>query len=219
MSMIYLGAPRSSLYFGQYEFGAHFHIPNVNLIRTFNEQHMRETVQHRTVWGTWRNWQSSACPTETQLQSLANMIEPLMSFREHSKLMFYSHWLYVYTNDQSVLSWFCANPQVQHATLYRAEVTQPTDVVFLREPRHPWRSYFRPGWLQPEQHRALLRFVVQRPDNFYITPGLLKRLESAQHRLYLHDHLFVEHSTMQDLTMLGLVLPQCFRRTMRVEAK
>lgn len=219
MSLTYQSAPRSSLYFGQYEYSAHLHITNINLIRDLSEKVMRDVVHHRTVWGTWRNWQHSARPTEAQLQSLADWIDPLIAVRTHSKLMFYTHWLYVYTNDTAALNWLTSHPDVRHSSLYRAELSVPTDVIFLRQPRHPWRSYLRPGWLQPQQHQALLRFVTARPNNFYITPGFRSRLESAQHRLYLQNDVFIEHSTPQDLTMLSLVLPQCIKRTVQVQAK
>lgn len=218
-ALTYQAAQRSTRYFGEYEYSGHFHVSNVNLIRDLSERSLRATVQHRNSWGTWRNWARGHRPSETELQQLIDMIDPLTAVKTHSKLMFYTHWLYVYTNDPNTLSWLAQHDTVSQSVLYRAELSMPTDVIFLREPRHPWRSYFRTGWLTPDQHRALLRFVQTRPDNFYITPGFQTRLETAQHRVYVQQETFIEHSTMQDLTMLGLILPQSIRRTVRVEAK
>lgn len=217
--MIYLDQERSSLYFDRYAWSGHFHIKHVNLIRAFDEKIMRHTVEQRTIWGSWRSWSAHSRPSDQQLAELADLIEPLSVMRSHSKLMFYSHWLYVYTNDVNTLNIISQWPQVVHTTIHQARVTKPRDIVFLKEPRQPYRSYLRAGWLEYEQHQTLLRFLDTRPDQYYVTPGFKKRLQEAKSRMYLQDHVFVEHSSMQDLTLLALAVPGCIKRTVSVQAK
>jgi len=219
MSLTYVQTQRSNLFYNQYRYAGKFHIQHVNLLRELDVTAMQATVARRNQYNTWR-WQSNSTrPQPAQLQALRDLIDPLVAYRTAAKLAFHDHWLYVYTNDASILSRLTQFPQVLDTAVTEVEVICPPNTICLRKPRHKFRSYFQAGWVEDFHRQALLKFLGSREQQFYITPALRERMQLGPRRIYMPYRSFVEHSTMQDLTMLCLTFPYPVKRTMTIQAK
>lgn len=213
MGLTFVEQQRSSLFYNQYEWAGHFTVSHVNLARGCTVDSLHERVNRRQMY--YSNWRENNKPSAEDIIKLCDFMPVIQNLKTHSKIVFYQHWLYVYTNQFQVLSKLSQLDQVSHSEIFRATVTLDKDVIFLQQPRHPWRSYFCSGRILPESAQLLLRFFETRPQQYYVTRGFKRRLQS--NCVYLNGDSFVEYQDPGDIKLLDLISPGLIRRTVAVK--
>jgi hypothetical protein len=208
---------RDRLFYDQYEFGYNFAMRGARCLHTLTHDAVSTAVGATNTLLLKYSWSNPArIIDDNWVARLHDMCDVLAAFEEPHKRIFYSDWMYVYTNSLADLDRLVAAQPDGNGT--RARVALPRDVVILEKPQHRYRSYFRGRMLEQEQGHALRRFLLNRGDCYRLTPGFRERLAASRH-VYVQSHFFIDHDDVRDIQMLNLVSPGIIRKTLPIQAK
>ena len=204
---------RDSLYYDQYEYSMDFRLEEAGrwrkLFKYFNATDIKDFVERMPEY-------SEVC--EVAMLLLAN--------KDVHKSIIYGSWIYVYTNDLTLLKDLAMLSYITRTAKYnRCVVDRDKGVVVLGKTQHQYRTYLRGKYFNDTERDRFIQFFANRPDYFRITPGLQSRLIGpVGHRFnfrhfYTNDWNFIDHHDANDALMLNLVLPGIVRKTVPIQTK
>lgn len=211
-TLVYKPVSKDRLFYDQYQYSLGFYLQHAGLMRGLDSA----MLDHRIQWRSEASWVRTKVE-DHQREKLHQACDWLRTAQDRCKILFYSNWVYIYTDDQSWLEQTAQQSWVSKPTASQAVVNRPRDTVLLKNPQYLYRSYFRDKTLTNEQRQSLCKFLLSRSDCFGYTPNLESRLQNKY--FYSMSHYYVDHNDMKDLVLLSLVLPGLIRKTLSIQAK
>ena len=204
---------RDSLYYDQYKYAVDFRLEEVGrwrgLFKYSNTKDIKDFVERM--------------PEYSDVGEVAML---LAADKDAHKSIIYGSWVYVYTNNLTLLKDLAALSYITRTAKYnQCVVDRAKDVVVLEKTQHQYRTYLRGKYFNDIERDRFIQFFANRPDYFRITPGLQSRLIGAHGRMFHYKHFytndwnFIDHHDINDALMLNLVLPGIVRKTVPIQAK
>ena len=204
---------RDRLYFDQWEYAFSCWLKEAHTLRHRNEADMVKYVHQRLSWPHWQpRYAGEVVPDlKTALAHINSIVEPC-------KIVVSGHWISIYTNDPSVASGLIsACPFTQQHRLKQAVVDRPRDTVLLLEPTHKLRSYFKSQQFPGTKIPALREFFAAQGTAIKPSPAMQLFLRGSwQGNHWLPDHYYVDYDEPVYATMLALIMPRPFRKTVPI---
>jgi len=211
---------RNSLYYGQYEYAGRFYLENSSCLRNLDLEQVQSRIRYRKY---------------NQLPSQADFdIENILDLRErlthnwaqpNKRISNYDD-MYLYTNNLLQLQNIMSAQYLTKKSISRAQVSLPSNVILLKNPKHQYRTYFKEKWLEINHGVALAKFLLSRRDCYGYTPGFEYHLTRYNKmptgnigRLCLRSHYFVDHDSPGDALMLSMICPGIVRKTLPIQTK
>ena len=204
---------RGSLYYDQYEYAMDFRLEEVGrwrgLFKYSNTKDIKDFVERM--------------PEYSDVGEVAML---LAADKDAHKSIIYGSWVYVYTNNLTLLKDLAALSYITRTAKYnQCVVDRAKDVVVLEKTQHQYRTYLRGKYFNDIERDRFIQFFANRPDYFRITPGLQSRLIGDDGRMFHYKHFytndwnFIDHHDINDALMLNLVLPGIVRKTVPIQTK
>jgi len=206
---------RSSLYFDQWQYSVAIHQLRIGDIRGLNRAATLERIEFRKF--------SKFLSNNYSPEVITNILATLEFFKDEQapfKLTLSGNWAYVYTNDVDLISRFETQcPYARIRFVKQAEISEPRDVVLLKDAKYAYRTYFKSRWVEDHELIALDNFfAVQNEEN--IKPcGSFKNFLKSNVKYRSHwmaDHYFVDHNDPGYPLMLNLLLTKSVRKTLPI---
>lgn len=204
---------RDRLYFDQWEYAFSCRLKEAHTLRHRDEAELIKYVQQRLTWAAW-----GPRYDDNVVHDLKTALAYINSIAEPFKIVVSGHWISIYTNDRSVADGLIAAcPFTQNHKLKQAVVDKPRDTVLLLEPTHKLRSYFKSQQFPGTKIPALREFFAAQGDAIKPSPGMqlfLRGTWSGNH--WVPDHYYVDYDDPVYATMLALIMPRPFRKTVPI---
>jgi hypothetical protein len=131
------------------------------------------------------------------------------------------NWGTIYTNDVNVANDFlsaCNFVLPVQTKLKQAVIDRPRDTVLLLEPTHSIRSYFKSQWFPSSKIPALREFFAAQEGAIVPSKAMSRFLRGStnSHDHWFPDYYYVDYDDSRYATMLAMIMPRCFRKTMTV---
>lgn len=159
--------------------------------------------------------------SEEQVQNLHHWIDFFRARTEPHKRCISYNWIYLYTNSSVLIDDICALPYIDSATIHRARVTQPRDVIMMKNPQHRYRSYFREKSVDRSNVKSLQQYLAIN-THLRTSQGLTSSMRwldeyPNQHSWWSRRYHYVDHDDPRDLTFLQMVVPGIVRCTLPIQ--
>lgn len=204
---------RDRLYFDQWEYAFSFYLKEAHTLRYRDHTQFRSYIDMRRIWTQWQ-----PRLTDNVIANLETVFAHINSITQPFKLVVSGHWATVYSNDPDLSNQMLAACDFLYSARQKqAVVDQPRDTVFLLNPKHKLRSYFKAQMFPVAKIESLREFFAAQGDaitpspamqNFLRLPG---RSWSGSH--WIPDHYFVDYDNPAYTTMLAMIMPRAFRKT------
>lgn len=204
---------RDRLYFDQWEYAFSFRLSEAHTLRYRDETQLASYIDRRQLWPAWQ-------PRYTQdvIHNLKTALAFVNSISVPFKLSVSGHWVSIYTNDRDLTDQLInACPFTQNHRLKQAVIDRPRDTVLLLEPTYKFRSYFKAQQFPGAKIPALREFFATQGDAIKPSPGMQQFLQGTwPGKHWFPDHYYVEYDNPAYATMLALIMPRPFRKTMPI---
>jgi hypothetical protein len=214
MMIDFVDVSRDSLYYDQYQYSVDFRLDDAGrwrrLFKNANESDLKKFVEN--------------LPEYSDVGEVAML---LAANKDAHKSIIYGSWIYVYTNNLTLLEDLASLSYytTRTAKYNRCVIDREKGVVVLGKTQHQYRTYLRGKFFDDKERERFIQFFANRPDYFRITPGLQSRLigDAGQRfsfrNFYTNDWNFIDHHDINDALMLNLILPGIVRKTVPIQAK
>ncbi len=205
---------RDRLYFDQWEYAFSFHLNEAHTLRIRDAKKLKEYVDIRVTWSHWQNRY-----TAQVVDNLQTALAHINAIAEPFKLVVSGSWGTIYTNHVNLANDFVAAcPGANRPRLKQAVVDRPRDTVLLLEPTHSTRSYFKSQWFSSAKIQALRDFFAAQEGAIVPSPSMQDFLKSTSQHFehWLPSYYYVDYDDPRYATMLAMIMPRCFRKTMSV---
>ena len=201
---------RDSLYYNQYEYSMDFRLEGAGRWRKLFRPNtdIKHFIEHMSEY--------------SEVGEVAML---LRTNEDAHKAIVYGGWIYVYTNDLTLLNELSNLLGATTIKYNRCVVDRVKGVVVLEKTQHQYRTYLRGKYFNDTERDRFIQFFANRPDYFRITPGLQSRLIGPvayrfnYKHFYINDWNFIDHHDANDALMLNLILPGIVRKTVPIQAK
>lgn len=207
---------RDRLYFDQWEYAFSFWLREAHTLRHRDHQQFRNYIDIRRQWTQWqpRFTDDAIANLETAFAHINNIAQPF-------KLVVSGHWATIYSNDPDLSTHMldvCNFTNPNRCKQKQAVVDQPRDTVFLLNPKHKLRSYFKAQMVPAAKLPSLKEFFAAQQDAITPSPAMQTFLQDSGRRVWgdkhwLPDHYFVDYDNPAYATMLAMIMPRAFRKT------
>lgn len=211
---------KDRLYFDQYEYCLNFKLEELAVLRELDHSSIDRDLVNRADWrqrtanfgGSWRGTKGKI--TEQHRVNCHAFCDVLLSKQDY-KLIIYSDWGYMYSNDLVMLRQIEQLSYLHAAGMKRVHVDIPRGSILIKSSKHQYRSYFHEGRVTADQRDQLRNFLANQQD-IRTGPGLQRFLNSAQSYYYMNPNMFIDHNGQGIVTMLGLMMPRAIRKTLDI---
>lgn len=204
---------RDRLYFDQWQYAFSFWLREAHTLRHRSESAIEFYVDQRTSWAHWQQRY-----TGDTIPNLKIALEFVNSIQSPFKITVSGHWASIYTNDPSIADdLVAACPFTKQHRLKQAVIDRPRDTVLLLEPTYKLRSYFKSQQFPGSKIPALREFFAAQGDAIKPSPAMQLFLRGSwPGKHWLPDHYYVDYNDPVYATMLALIMPRPFRKTMSI---
>ena len=204
---------RDRLYFDQWQYAFSFWLKEAHTLRYRSVAALDHYVGHRMSWAHWeeRYTVKTVSDLKIALDFVNHIAQPF-------KLTVSGHWASIYSNNPDIADNLIAQcPFTKQHRIKQAVVDRPRDTVLLLEPKHQLRSYFKSQQFPGVKIPALRDFFAAQGNA--IKPSMamqqfLKGTWSGNH--WIPDHYYVDYDDPVYATMLSLIMPRAFRKTVPI---
>ena len=208
-------APRSSLYYGTWQYVLLLHLPDASFLRDFVHKKIDQRIDYRNGWVSRRgggNWID-----DTTKQILHDTCDYLLARKNPYKKVVCGNGIWLYTNTLEDFEDIDTVRTGQVLYVNQAVVTLTPDAVTLKRPRHQFRTYFRDRWLSDTELFNLRKYFQTRPDQFRLGPGFKNLVDGK--RMWVMSNYFVDHNEPQSDFLINLAVPGIVRKTLPIIAR
>ena len=214
--------PRQRLWFDQYSWSMSFRLTEASALRILDHHKIDQVIEVRRAWdrrvsnqpGSW--WIRDRSITDEDLANLHAACDVLMTVQEKIKLMLSGSQVYVYTNYRDIEQSLKKIPGITGLKIREAVDSQKSTQIYLKTPRHKYRSFFCNSKITPEQFSTLKNFLSSQQDT-RLGPALDYWVKT--HVSYrTQDYFFIDHDDMSLITMLNLIMSGMIRKTLPIIA-
>ena len=218
---------KDRLFYSQFQYCLGFSLDEATCLRELDHAKIDDLIHRRKQWQEvaqqrWikgrqnttilrRRWKDITEKTVTDLHSVADV---LLTSTTEFKLVVSVHQGYVYTNDLALLTKLDDMPELTCKTHTQAQVDRPENTIRLKKSNYNFRSYFRTRHLSAQEKQQLVNFLNTQQDFVRTSPAMMKWVQEPFTRL--QDYYFVDHDSLQWLTLVSLVSPGLIRKTMQI---
>lgn len=189
------------------------------MLRCRDVDQMRKQATMRQSWAHLRDQYAG-----NTVSNLVAVLTHINSIAKPFKLIVSGNWVTIYTNDVNLADNFLANCNFilpAQTRLKQAVVDRPRDTVLLLEPTYKLRSYFKSQQFPGSKIPALREFFAAQGNAIQPSPAMQRFLRGTwpgnlHHNHWLPDHYYVEYDNPVYATMLALIMPRPFRKTMTI---
>lgn len=204
---------RDRLYFDCWEYAFSFWLKEAHTLRIRDQAELTKYVQQRLSWAHWQERY-----TNRVVDDLKAALVHINSITVPFKIVVSGHWASIYTNDPGVAdNLIAACAFTRNHRLKQAVIDRPRDTVLLLEPKYRFRSYFKAQQYPGTKIPALRDFFAAQGAAIQPSPGMqnfLKGTWPGNH--WFPDHYYVDYDDPQYATMLALIMPRPFRKTVPI---
>lgn len=215
--------PRDRLYHEKFKYCVVFRMSELAATRHCDHEQVDIRIDHRVKYAEYGRQQQWPRSTMDHLLTHANVIRShchdMVDFRKQAKehhMMISVDWGYFYTNDLSD-AYVLANdlPGVTVQKLTCANITH--DRGSLRRKNNPFkfRSYFKYCKLEQGQKESLKNYLNAQ-DTIQMSEGFSRWLNRDTYIPFLRSCHYIDYNNESDITMISLLLPEPFRKTMPI---
>jgi hypothetical protein len=97
----------------------------------------------------------------------------------------------------------------------QAQLDRPRNTLLIRNSKHEYRTYFKPGRISDQEKQNLQSFLNNQ-ENVRLGPALKDFFKRSNTYHYINDNFFIDHDGQGILTMLSLVRSNCVRKTVKL---
>jgi hypothetical protein len=210
---------RDRLYFDQWQYAFVFFVREAHMLRCRDVDQMRKQATMRQSWAHLRDQYAG-----NTVSNLVAVLTHINSIAEPFKLILSGNWITIYTNHANLADNFLANCDFvlpAQTRLKQAVVDRPRDTVLLLEPTYKLRSYFKSQQFPGSKIPALREFFAAQGNAIQPSPAMKRFLQETwrgnmNHNHWLPDHYYVDYDNPVYATMLALIMPRPFRKTMTI---
>lgn len=148
---------------------------------------------------------------EKHLHDLADI---LINSKVEFKLVVSTDYGWLYTNDTALIEQLKQLRILTSKSYTEAIINRPKNTIKLKNPKHQFRSYFKPTKLTSLQKENLLNFLANQSSTIRVSPALVEWINSMHYRT--QDYFFIDHAEESWLTMLALVHSGLIRKTQQI---
>jgi len=208
---------RDRLYFDQWQYAFVFFVREAHLLRCRDVDQVRKQA---TMLKKWAHLQDRYAGNT--VPNLVAALTYINSIAEPFKLILSGNWITIYTNDANLADNFLANCNFvlpAQTRLKQAVVDRPRDTVLLLDPTYKLRSYFKSQQFPGSKIPALREFFAAQGNAIQPSAAMQRFLRGTwrgNHNHWLPDHYYVDYDNPVYATMLALIMPRPFRKTMTI---
>ena len=208
---------RDRLYFDQWQYAFVFFVKEAHLLRCRDVDQMRKQATMRQSWAHLRDRYAG-----NTVSNLVAVLTYINGIAEPFKLIVSGNWATIYSNEPDLgdcLVQACGF--VTKSRLKQAVIDRPRDTVLLLNPTHQFRSYFKSQHFPGAKIPALREFFAAQGNAIQPSSAMQRFLQGTwpgnhNHNHWLPDHYYVEYDNPVYATMLALIMPRPFRKTMTI---
>jgi len=205
---------RTDPWHGKYHHCIRMYLMEATALKSSDHSGIDRRISVRRDWGrkftrnpgSWNvSWHASEI-TDQDLANLHTVYDFLAPYRDHNKFMTSGDWLYIYTNDQSLIDAVCdlgISPRPVKIT--ECALQGEPGTVCLKNPQNQYRSYFRYRKLTPSIAQSL-RSYLGNQESIRMSPSLRDWVDRSSWDS-IQDHLFFDHNDHGVINMLALIVP------------
>ena len=218
--------PRSTLYFGQYEYVVTLPCKEAWIMRNLNRLVIEQKLVHRENYARAYEKNVSMLAVRETVMCIVDTLEQLKSKFMHRSFGWQA--LHVYTNDLDDVNTLMTafNNKI---TVKQAAVVYPSGVIMLAtEPKYPYRTYFRDRNMPAAKKQALWTWISNQTPDLEASPATKKWFETlvrlkpywvSGREEWCRGHYYIEHTDLSHITMLAMVCPGLTRKTVQVQKR
>jgi len=167
------------------------------------------------------SWRGSWVPLQITDQMRMDVHRLCTFFQQETgdhKIMIASDWIYVYTPDLDLPKRIWDLDYLDHTrmTLSTFDSVGKPGTVYLQNPDHLYRSYFRQRKLESDQGNRVRGFLSAQ-QGLRMSASLRYWTEKEQES-WLKEYYFIDHDDQGILTMLALIDPRLIRKTLSISS-
>lgn len=201
------------MYFDQWEYSFSFLLKEAHALRNRDSRELTDYISLRLTWiHTQARFSGNVVP------NLHTVLSYINSITAPFKLMVSGNWATIYTNDPGLSgNLINACPCVLYPKIKQAVIDRPRDTVLLLAPTHKLRSYFKAQQFPGDKIPALREFFEAQGTAIKPSPGMREFLKGAwPGKHWFPDHYYVDYDDPVYATMLALIMPRPFRKTVPI---
>ena len=211
---------RDRLYFDQWQYAFVFFVREAHLLRCRDVDQVRQQATMRQSWAHLQDRYAG-----NTVSNLVAVLTYINTITEPFKLVVSGSWGTIYTNDANLADNFLTNCDFvlpAQTRLKQAVVDRPRDTVLLLEPTYKLRSYFKSQQFPGSKIPALREFFAAQGNAIQPSPAMKRFLQETWRGVHVHhnhwfpDHYYVDYDNPVYATMLALIMPRPFRKTMTI---
>jgi hypothetical protein len=188
-------------------------------LRQRDVEKMEHNIARLSGWPAWQGRY-----TAPVVDNLKAALAHINSITEPFKLIVSGQYVTIYTNESSVAdNLVVACPFVMGTYVRQAVVDRPRDTVFLLEPKHQLRSYFKAQMFPVAKIATLRDFFAAQEGAITPSPAMQTFLKLKGRTWndchWIPDHYFVDYDNPAYATMLAMIMPRSFRKTVSIEKR
>ena len=218
---------RNSAWFRKYHLSVKLHLQDASVLKSLDHSAIDHLIEIRKRWNSTRinkNWGGSwGNPTWATPKTNANTVENLhrmcdflLLFPDEFKLMAYDDIMHVYTNRRDLVDAVCEleflDPQ-RPVLITECDIQGEPDSIYLKNPQHLYRTYFRYRYMTTESSQSVKRFLLAQ-ENIHLSPSLAEWVNDSS--TMCKDYYFFDHDNPSISSMLALINPGLSRKTLPI---
>lgn len=219
---------KDRLFYDQFEYCISFHLAEVSCLRELDHERIDDNMTRRKAWRdiSRQRWQNGAWKVSTQMRrtwkeitqetvdDLHQLTGKLLSTDAVFKLVVSANQAWIYSNNLDLVNDINNLDILTNKKASYAQITRPKNTLRLKNSQYKFRSYFRMIKLTVSQKQHLTDFLQNQQQFLRISPALTQWINQPFNRT--QDHFFVDHDSINWITMLALVLPGAIRKTVQI---
>lgn len=216
----FVAVQKDQLFYGQYEYCFGFNLAEANVLRGFNHKLIDTRLDQRIEWREtarqrWRHGGGWNTITDQIRQDLHYVCDTIAESGVDYKLTVSSHVGWLYTNSIKLIKQLAQLRCLSGMHYTQAVINRPKNTVLLKNSPYQSRSYFYNLKLTTQEKDNLKNFFANQTEHIRISPSVDMWLYKKPH-MRTQDHYFIDYTGDQWLTVIGLIKPGLFRKTLEI---
>jgi hypothetical protein len=213
---------RSTLFYGQYQWCARFHMPECHALRRLDHGWIDRTIAQRRRWGrklvarpvgSWqRAWETLEIGQDIE-NNLHLMCDFLVQDHTSRRIRIQEDQMFVYSNDPELFDRMQSLRVCQLGEVTDIQLSGTPGAVNLRSSDHGLRTYLRASRLTARTAESLRGFLRAQQD-IRLSPSLAAWCDNTW--LWTQRHFFYDHHSATTTNMLELIAPGLAKSTLPI---
>ena len=213
---------KDRLFYDKYQYCLGFTLPEANVLRGLKHELIDARLDQHIEWRevARRRWQSGLegfgwnLITDEVRADLHLVCDTILDSNANCKLIVSTHFGWVYTNDVDLIIQLRHFRCLSNKYYTEAVINRPKNTVRLKNSQHQSRSYFYNLKLTETEKENLRVFFENQKESIRTSPALTQWFDRPYKRT--QDYFFIDYTGAQWLTMMALIRPGLFRKTLDI---